>query len=316
MAHELEIREDGTVSMAYVGECPWHRLGTKVPPGLGTLEFMKLAGLDWEVVKEPAYSVINGNVIPVGWSSLYRKTDFKVLDTVSDEWFELQNKQQFEFISDFVANGDMSIETGGSLAGGQIVWVLAKINESFDLFKGDTIDSYLLFTNYHKYGFSTDIRFTPIRVVCKNTLSISLNSMNVQFAKFSHRKAFNPEIAKETLGIVTTKMEKYKEMATFLGSKKTKEEDIVQFFKRLYPTASIKEPMSRNAKKGLDVLNLQPGAEFAQGTWWTPFNAVTYMTDHLLSRTDDTRLVSAWYGDGKNKKNRALELAVEYAQSA
>ena len=71
----------------------------------------------------------------------------------------------------------MEMHTAGSLKGGQQVWALAKIKESFDVFgKEDTVESYLLFSNPHQYGKSIDIRFTPIRVVCNNTLTFSLNS--------------------------------------------------------------------------------------------------------------------------------------------
>ena len=43
--------------------------------------------------------------------------------------------------------GDMEMHTAGSLQDGQIVWALAKVKDSFELFKGDTVESYLLFSN-------------------------------------------------------------------------------------------------------------------------------------------------------------------------
>ena len=48
MAHELEI-VDGKAQMAYVGELPWHGLGTKVEEELTPDQFQKVAGLDWTV---------------------------------------------------------------------------------------------------------------------------------------------------------------------------------------------------------------------------------------------------------------------------
>jgi hypothetical protein len=45
-------------------------------------------------------------------------------------------------------------------------------------------------------------------------------------------------------------------------------------------------------------------------------NAVTFATDHLLGRSDDTRLASAWYGVNRQKKINALNLAVEYAEAS
>ena len=51
MAHELEI-VNGNAQMAYVGNVPWHGLGTKVEEELTPAQFQEVAGLDWEVTKE------------------------------------------------------------------------------------------------------------------------------------------------------------------------------------------------------------------------------------------------------------------------
>ena len=51
MAHELEI-VNGNAQMAYVGDVPWHGLGTKVEADLTPGQFQKVAGLDGEVTKE------------------------------------------------------------------------------------------------------------------------------------------------------------------------------------------------------------------------------------------------------------------------
>jgi phage/plasmid-like protein (TIGR03299 family) len=175
MAHMIES-VDGKAQMAYAGDTPWHGLGTKVPNDLTPLQMLEAAGLNWSVEKVPAYAKVGGKNVAIGQSALVRSFDEKILDVVSDDWNPVQNEEAFDFFNDFVAAGDMEMHTAGSLRDGQIVWSLAKIKESFELFKGDQIDSYLLFSNFHKYGYSTDVRFTPIRVVCKNTLSLSLNS--------------------------------------------------------------------------------------------------------------------------------------------
>jgi hypothetical protein len=214
--------------------------------------------------------------------------------------------------------GDMEMHTAGSLRDGQIVWGLAKVKESFELFKGDVIDSYLLFSNFHRYGFSTDVRFTPIRVVCNNTLTLSLSSAVEKMVKISHRQEFDASNVKEMLGIATDKLSQYKEMAQFLGAKKAKTESVVEYFERLFPSTSEKEEKTRskNANIALGILNTQPGAEYAEGSWWQPFNAVTFMTDHIMGRSADSRMASSWYGSNKNLKTKALELAVEYAEAA
>jgi phage/plasmid-like protein (TIGR03299 family) len=213
----------------------------------------------------------------------------------------------------------MEMHTAGSLKGGQIVWALAKVKDSFELFGGDRVESYLHFTNFHKYGFSTDVRFTPIRVVCNNTLTLSLNTKVERMVKISHRREFEGDNVKMMLGIAAEKLAKYKEMAQFLGSKRYNSENIVDYFKRVFPVAGgdkTKKEISKNADIALGILETQPGAEFARGTWWQAFNSVTYLTDHLAGRTADTRMTSAWYGSNRGLKATALETAIEMAEAA
>ena len=318
MAHNIEM-VNGKAQMAYAGDVPWHGLGTAVPNDLTPDQILEAAGLNWSVQKIPAFATIAGEQVAIGQSALVRSMDDQILDIVSDDWNPVQNEEAFEFFNDFVAAGDMEMHTAGSLQDGKIVWGLAKVKESFELFKGDVIDSYLLFSNFHKYGYSTDVRFTPIRVVCNNTLTLSLNSKVERMAKISHRKVFNGDNVKEMLGVAKDKLATYKEMAAFLGSKRYNDENIVEYFTRVFPVSGSnenkKKEVSKNADLALNALFAQPGTEFAPGTWWQAFNAVTYVTDHLAGRNADNRLQSAWYGYHKGVKTKALETALEIANA-
>ena len=216
----------------------------------------------------------------------------------------------------FIGAGEMEMHTAGSLKGGKVVWALAKVNDSFELFDGDRVESYLLFTNPHQYGQSIDIRFTPIRVVCNNTLTLSLNTKSSKMAKVSHARVFNPDEVKETLGVAKEKLETYKTMAAFLGSKRYTEENVVEYFKRIFPGTSTKRELSKNARMAHALLETQPGHQYAEGTWWTALNAVTHMTDHVIGRSVDARLTSAWFGANKGLKGKAIDLAVEMAEAS
>ena len=321
MAHELEMIGD-QASMAYAGDLPWHGLGVRVPSDLSPIQMLDAANLNWSVEKIPAYAEVAGKQVAVGKSALVRSSDNAILDVVSDDWNPMQNEAAFEFFNDFVGAGDMEMHTAGSLKGGKLVWGLAKVNDSFELFGGrDQVDSYLLFTNPHMYGQSIDVRMTPIRVVCNNTLSLSLNTMSKQMVKVSHRREFNADEVKETLGVAKEKLQSYKEMAEYLSKKRFNDENIVDYFKRVFPVITEKQEstkvLSKNAEIALeDILYTQPGAEFGEGTWWQAFNAVTYMTDHVMGRNADNRLQSAWFGQNKALKTKALDLALEMAEAA
>jgi phage/plasmid-like protein (TIGR03299 family) len=325
MAHELELAEDGTASMAYVGETPWHGLGKRVPADVSPQQMLKAANLDWTVEKVPMF--YNDDTGPVLTKSraLIRSSDKKLLTVINDSWNPVQNEEAFDFFNDFVSAGDMEMHTAGSLRDGKMVWALAQIKESFEIFGGDKVEGFLLFSNPHEFGRSIDIRFTPIRVVCNNTHTMALSGTAKYAVKVNHRAKFNADDVKETMGIAKDTLQRYKEQALYLGSKKFKKETIVEYFNRVFPTLSKDEskkfdlskvPVSRQAEEAMAVLHLQPGARFAEGSWWQAFNTVTYMADHKLGRSQDSRLTSSWYGLNRAKKEKALELAIEYAEMA
>ena len=316
MSHEVE-------TMAYAGELPWHGLGTEVSNELTPLQMMQKAGVDWEVEQQKIVTEsgleINDKV------ALVRTSDNTLLDVTGKDWKPVQNEEAFTFFSEFVAAGDMEMHTAGSLKEGRNVWALAKVKESFDVFGEDRVDSYLLFSNPHQYGKALDVRFTPIRVVCNNTLTFSLQSASKNSVKVGHRTAFDADTVKETLGLASEKFAKYKEMAQFLGSRKVTAESLIQYYNDVFPTTSRKEEktpvvvyddLSKAAKMCYDALEVQPGAQFAAGTWWQAFNSVTYYTDHLQGRNSENRLHNQWFGYNQAKKVTAAEKAVAYATAA
>jgi len=323
MAHELEF-VDGKAQMAYVGDVPWHGLGTLVSNDLTPGQMMKAAGVDWRVQEVESFIEYNGEKRKTGQKSLVRETDGKILTNVGENWNPVQNEQAFEFFNEYVLAGDMEMHTAGSLKGGNYVWALAKVKESFDLFGGDQVDSYMLFSNPHVYGKSIDIRFTPIRVVCNNTLTFALNSQAQRAVKVGHRTAFDADTVKATMGIAHEKFAKYKELAQFLGQKRFSVDSLMQYYNEVFPLTSGQtkqeevnaDTISRMAKQAYSVLETQPGAEFAEGSWWQAFNSVTYVTDHLQGRNADNLLHSQWFGSNQLRKIKAAEKAVEYALAA
>ncbi len=311
MAHMVE-------TMAYANEVPWHGLGIKVPGDLSPQQMLEKAGLNWTVSKRPLFMHDNQGVeLPTSAFALCRDSDDKVLSIISESWNPVQNHAAFEFFHDFVAAGDMNMETAGSLRDGKMVWGLAKINDGFTVFGDDRVEGYLLFSNPHEFGKSIDVRFTPIRVVCNNTLTLSLHQTTKYSVKVNHRSTFDADRVKETLGICKDQLSRYKEQAEFLGSKRYSTETVKEYMKRVFPTTDIlNEDLSKNAELALETLDTQPGHRFAPGTWWNAFNAVTYLADHKLGRSTNTRLESAWYGQNRIRKEKALGLAVEYAEVA
>ena len=317
MSHEVE-------TMAYAGQTPWHGLGVPVNNDLTPDQMMQKAGLDWEVEKVDAFVRVGDQEIRTGQQALVRSSDNKILTNVGENWNPVQNKDAFDFFTEFVMSGDMDMHTAGSLRGGQMVWALAKTNESFDVFGEDKVDSYLLFSNPHQYGKSIDVRFTPIRVVCNNTLTLSLGMDTEKSVRVGHRVEFDATEVKKALGIATAKLEQYKEMAEFLGSKRYSIDKLIEYYNTVFPRTADKrvqnqplsvDTLSRNAKLAYDNINTQPGSKYAEGSWWQAFNSVTFVTDHLKGANADNRMYSSWFAGDQARKRDALKTALEMADA-
>ena len=318
MSHELEM-VNGVAAMAYRESkgIPWHGLGVPVSDDMTPIEMMKASNLDWTVSKQKSFIELNGEKIETGQEALVRDTDGKILTNVSGNWKPCQNLEAFEFFNEFVSNGDMVMDTVGSLKDGQMVFAAADVKDGFTLFGGDEVKGYLLFSNPHVYGKSIDVKFIMTRVVCNNTLSMALTERGQPAVRMSHRSEFNADTVKQLLGISHNRVEQFKEAAEFLGSKRYNDEAFQRFLGQVFGTSNQKDKeLSRTAERALEIVDTQPGANFAPGTWWNAYNAVTYMTDHEMGRTADTRAAAAWFGHNAKRKLDALNVAVEMAEAA
>jgi len=330
-------------TMAYAGDVPWHGLGVKVDDTMTPEEMLEVAGLNWTVSKRPAYTIDAptwrpdiGILNAEGHHFIVRDSDNSVLSACGEDYVPFQNADTFKFFKKFVSNGEMKMETAGSLKDGQDIWGLAKLEYSFELPGGDRIEGYLLIDSPHVSGKALTILFTPIRVVCANTMALALNSEGKRF-RVLHLQAFDEDImkaAEEALGISKTKMTEFQEQTTFLSEQQAKPLDVQKFIAELFQPQLLIErafdiandvplldEFSRTAEQVHDAIALSPGAELksAKGTWWGALNGVTFHMDHTKRESERVKggaLYSSWLGPNAATKRRALDLATEYAKAA
>ena len=332
MSHEIE-------SIAWTNEVPWHGLGVEVSDDLTADEMLVKAGLDWTVSKRPLYfpkvntAQTELKLIPNKFA-LTRDSDESLLDVVGDTYKPVQNHEAMDFFKRFVDSGGMKMETAGSLRKGQFIWGLAKIQESFNVGSNeeDRVEGYLLLTQPHKFGFSMVAALTPIRVVCMNTMKMALGEKlsgkgrnTTGVFRMPHSRAFDEEVQKSAelaLGLARQGMIELKEAADILSKVRMPADDLAPYFHNVVNLEleedADPDKFSRTIKTLLDAVNEAPGSQLktAEGTLWGAYNAVTYTADHILGRSDDGRIVSAWFGAAGGMKRRALELALDIAKAA
>lgn len=334
MAHELNF-ENGEASLMYVGELPWHGLGTRLETAPGTAqEAITAAHLDWEVELKSVYAGGKGMFynVPsrqaVVRADKWGQEDCPVYGLVGSEYVPLQNRDAFTFFDPVVGSGAVSYETAGSLGQGERVWVLAKVKGAKGEFaiKGkDVVQKYLLLSNGHDGRTAVQVRFTPIRVVCQNTLSFAF-SMGRDLLKIYHdpqmhlRLEHAQEKVKEILGYYDDVEKRFQEFATFEMSKSRIDRYVLGVFpeptrKRGQSDRSFEETQARVAELRSDSVRLfeegkgnqEPGI---RGTLWTAYNGVTELVDHHSRFTTPwQRMNSICFGEGERLKHRALEQA-------
>ena len=106
MAHEVE-------SMMYVGQTPWHGLGTKLEAAPTTREAIQAAGLDWTVAKRPMFYVGNDGITRAETFAVMRTSDNTKLGEVGRRWTPLQNEDAFAWFDPFLQAGEATLETAG-----------------------------------------------------------------------------------------------------------------------------------------------------------------------------------------------------------
>lgn len=328
MSHELEMLDDDTASMAYVGETPWHGLGTKVEANISVDEMLAAANLDWEVRKTPLKTYISRvgappKMIPVpDHFALVRDRDDVALGVVGKRWKPLQNRDAFTFFKSFVEDGGATMETAGSLFGGRKVWGLANLGTSFRLKDGDEVKGYLLLMSPHEQGKSIIVRLTTVRVVCNNTLTLAVSGTSEIERRFSHRVAFEPDAAAASLEIVRENFSEFERNARLLEGLNLSRAEVIYILAPVYqpetePVELVKDEdmFGLAMKRVMDSYVSAPGA--IQGTGWGVLNAVTHYVDFVAAHhakragADDRRLDSAWLGIGSKQKEKVLSSLLE-----
>lgn len=195
MAHNINFNEaTGKHSFFSVKEIAWHGLGQIVQDYPTSFEALQYAGLDYEVIKSPLYTqgrtisigntgdLIQGEQILVPNSYATLRTDNNtVLGVVGKDYHIVQNRDAFTFFDSIVGGGNgILYETAGALGNGERIFITAKLPSYIRIENSDdVIELYLFLTTSHDGSGSIIAAFTPVRIVCANTLAAAMNSKSM-----------------------------------------------------------------------------------------------------------------------------------------
>lgn len=318
MAHEVE-------SMMYVGKSPWHGLGVAIPDGkkLSIEEAIVAAGLDWEVELRHIF-MEDDKGSPQGILNHYvscRKKDNTVLGIVGKGYHPLQNRDAFRWFQPFLEGGEATLETAGSLKLGTKIWVLARIRrDPMIVGKEDMMRHYVLLSNSHDGSLAVRVGFTPIRVVCNNTLCFAHESKASKLLRVKHtsRVHENLEEIRGTIDLAQREFAATVEQYRRLASKQINSTDLVRYVRVVFGLKERQRTLAQEKQEKIipSVVRLFEngrGSRTAGKNYWGAYNAVNEYLNYFRGKTQDNTLNSLWFGKSAHLNKKALEVGMRLA---
>ncbi len=312
MAHEF-------TSGVFARTPAWHSLGTVVPGDVPFDDGLALAGQDFIVQPQELFTAAG---VKVSSRAMVRLDTGAILGVTGPRYTPLQNKNAFDFFKPFVDEKLVSLESAGCLSGGTKVWVLAKLNKDNSVIaKNEEVAKFVLVSNSHDGKSAVRVGFTPIRVVCANTMAYAHNSGKSQLVRICHGKnvAMNLEKMQEVIDMADEGFSATAEQYRFLASKQFNQKDIKQYVKEvLNIKEDDKDMKTRTFNKMADIVGkcvagIGQDNPAVSGTWYAAYNGVTEYLSYTNGRSANNRFSSLWFGAGAKMSADALKLATDMA---
>lgn len=335
MAHEIESALFS--SQEGVG---WHGIGLAIPKEIAKdpRKIAKLLGADWQVKTRPAYYKNDaGKFVAIPNASAQVRSDSgDALSLTSAKCYHVNNRQPVDVLEAFrddLAKEKLSISHAAVLRGGRIIAVSALLGDDYSLKVSgkDLIKTYATLSTGYDKAHGTKASITGTRVVCMNTLEMSLREarQNGKLAVIRASTRLGEQDLKKLLAEAHNVIKREKRTYDALANEKMTDADVARYFADVLEIkvedlgktdkqgVSLVSTKSENMLKALtEAYNNAPGSRGAAGTAWGALNAVTYYATHEKTIRDtegdgaqSARVMSNMFGDAARLKARALSIA-------
>ena len=314
MPANITVNNGVAEMMTADGRDAWHGLGARLSQVATAQEAIEAANMGWEVgMREVFIQTPSGQFIEVtDKKAVPRMDNGKVFGIFSNQYTPLQNRAAFTFFDSVVGAGEAIYHTAGTLAGGSRIWILAKLPGDLKLSDTEVLERYILLANSHDGSLAVTMKPTTVRVVCNNTLSVALGGETNKLFRAVHTSSVMQRVnqARETLGLQEAYFANVMRGIERLADERMTQAAANEFLVELFGQEENPEAISTRMQNQIDTV----GNLFVKGTGnhgvnrWDMLNAVTEFVDHKRTKDDDKRLDAAWFGGGKDLKQKAWNL--------
>ena len=262
--------------------------------------------------------------IPVSHRATYREDTGNVLGVVGPRYTPLQNQDAFDWFQPFLDANECSLHTAGSLHLGEKIWVLAQLNrDNAEIVPGDEVCKFILLSNSHNGTTAIRVGYTPIRVVCANTMAMAHSHTASKLIRIRHTRSSQKHLeqVRDIMDNINAEFEATADQFRFLASESFNQADINKYVKTLVGVEKTPDEDIKTRTRNIidDILSRIEGpkqsAANVRGTWWAAYNGFNEYLNYSKGRTSDNRIDSLWFGQGANDNNKSLSLALEYANA-
>lgn len=299
---------------------PWAGIGKQLDKPETVHDAMVQAGMDWRVEK---HSLFLSNGEEIKDKAIVRSDNGSVLGVVSDKWTPYQNEDAFRWFEPFVDSNEVEFSTAGAFKQGRITWILARLNrDNSEIAVGDEVAKYLLLSNSHDGKLAVRVGFTPIRIVCINTLHSAHKASASKLLRVNHSQHVKRNVTdiREIINTANADFEATAEQYRFLASRQVSTSDLESYVKIVLGKEGIeRDDISTRTKNQMATIvalfdegrgNKNPAIA---GSWWAAYNGVTEWLSYERGNSNDNRMSSLWFGNNANVNKLAFEQALVLA---
>lgn len=343
MAANINV-ENGVASFFSVKEKAWHGLGTILDKCPTSEEAMAYAGLNYDVELAPLYAKFQEVTVPDAKSltkvlkletnttqyyntkevggkyATFRTDNNAVFGVVGSKYHIVQNREAFSFFDAIVGENQAIYETAGALGNGEIVFITAKLPDYIRV-GNDDIEKYLLFTMAHDGSVAIKAMFTPIRVVCNNTLTAAIKGAKDKIS-LRHTKNVKDKLeeAHKILGITNMLSNELSDIYNIMAKKRIQENEFEAYIRKslgLDISLTIDEipTKSKNVIESIKEYN-EIGAgqqlEVCKGTVYGAYQAITgYLQNVRTYKDEENKFSNIFDGTAKDINDKALSAGLQ-----
>ncbi|MDQ0107477.1 phage/plasmid-like protein (TIGR03299 family) [Chitinophaga terrae (ex Kim and Jung 2007)] len=332
--HNLNYNEKtGKYSFYSVNEIAWHGLGHIAGQYENSAAVLENAGLNFSVYKLPnIHRLPDGNEI-VSQSSFftYRGDTGQILgDRLGIDYQVVQNHEAFTFFDEIAGKDGIYYETAGALGNGERIFITAKLPSYIKVGNDDIIEKYLFLTASHDGKGSITAAFTPVRIVCNNTLNAALaNCENMKKIRHTAGAAQRLKEAHKVMEMVNTLAPQMEQLFNSWAKVRITDAEVKKLIAMaMAPTkevlANVKaerwDEVSTAFKNIADdvfsyaMMSDTQQLETTKGTLFGAYNSITgyFQNVKKYDNTDDKLKSVIYGGTGQQRTQSAFDLCTAY----